>query len=167
MIVGQRLRRLDAAHRVTGRSTFTSDSELQGTLFGGVLRSPHAHARIARLDCSRARSLPGVRAVLTAAEIPGRNVIPLIQSDWPVLAGEFVRHCGEAVALVAADSAEALLKGLAAIVVDYEVLPAMVGLEEALAAATARWTWKGDSMDPRIRMPPSPSGAATMACGSR
>ncbi len=107
-----------------------------------MLRSPHAHARIAHLDVLQARAIPGVRAALTAADIPGQNLIPLIQADWPVLAGEFVRHVGEPVALVAADDPQALRQGLAAIVVDYEPRAPLLDMEEALRSGEVLTQWR-------------------------
>ena len=107
MIVGQRVPRPDAPDKVKGAALYIEDLDFAGSLVGRVLRSPEAHARIARLDVTRARALPGVSAVLTAKDIPGKNLIPLIQADWPVLAEQFVRHVGEAVALVAAETREA------------------------------------------------------------
>src|SRR5258708_29958696 len=108
MMVGQRVRRPDARDKVKGTALYVEDLAFGGSLWAGVLRSPHPHARITDLDVSAARSIPGVRAALTARDIPGQNLIPLIQPDWPVLAGEYVRHVGEAVARVAAGSREAL-----------------------------------------------------------
>ena len=80
-VVGQRLRRPDAPDKVKGSAMYVEDLPLAGALYGGVLRSPHAHARIRKLDAARARAVPGVRAVITAREIPGRNIIPMVQSD--------------------------------------------------------------------------------------
>ena len=91
MIVGQRVRRPDALDKVKGSALYIEDMAVAGALIAGVLRSPHAHARIKLLDVAAARALPGVHAVLTAGEIPGQNLIPMIQSDWPVLADGLVR----------------------------------------------------------------------------
>ena len=88
MIVGERIRRPDAPDKVKGSALYIEDLVFAGSLWGGVLRSPHAHARIARLDVTRARAVAGVHAVLTAKDIPGKNLIPMIQADWPVLAAE-------------------------------------------------------------------------------
>jgi CO/xanthine dehydrogenase Mo-binding subunit len=142
MLIGQRLRRPDALDKVKGSALYIEDLDFGGSLRGGVLRSPHAHARIVRLEVARARGLPGVRAVLTARDIPGQNLIPMIQSDWPVLAGEFVRHVGEAVALVAAESPEAVAAALLAIDVEYEPLTALLDMEEALRAGEVMARWK-------------------------
>ena len=110
------------------------------------------HARIVDLDVTQARTIPGVRAILTARDLPGQNLIPMIQPDWPILAGEYVRHVGEAVALVAAEDATRCSRALAAIVVDYEPLVALLDMEEALAAG------RGDGQHWKIRR-----GEATVA----
>jgi len=142
MIVGQRLRRPDAPDKVKGTALYVEDLAFTGSLVAGVLRSPHAHARILDLDVTQASTIPGVRAILTARDIPGQNLIPMIQPDWPVLAGEFVRHVGEAVALVAADDPASLKRGLQAIVVDYEPRVALLEMEAALAAGEVIQHWK-------------------------
>ena len=142
MSVGQRLRRPDAPDKVKGTAVYVDDLAFAGTLLGGVLRSPHAHARIVHLDVTAARLIPGVRAVLAAADIPGQNLIPMIQADWPVLANEFVRHVGEPVALVAAEDQKALGQALAAILVDYEPRTPMLDMEEALRAGEVLTHWR-------------------------
>jgi CO/xanthine dehydrogenase Mo-binding subunit len=142
MSVGQRLRRPDAPDKVKGTALYVDDLAFAGSLVGGVLRSPHPHARIADLDVGQARAVPGVKAVLTAREIPGQNVIPMIQADWPVLAAEYVRHVGEPVALVAAEDATALRQALDAIVVDYEPRAPLLDMEAALLAGEVLAHWK-------------------------
>lgn len=142
MIVGQRLPRPDAADKVKGTARYVEDLAYAGALWAGVLRSPHPHARITELDATPARSLPGVRAVLSSRDLPGENLVPLIQADWPILAGEFVRHVGEAVALVAAEDAESCRRALAAIVVEYQPLVATLDPEGALAAGEVMAHWK-------------------------
>jgi CO/xanthine dehydrogenase Mo-binding subunit len=142
MVVGQRLPRPDAPDKVKGTALYVEDLDFAGSLVGRVLRSPQAHARIGRLDVGRARAFPGVAAVLTAADIPGQNLIPLIQADWPVLAAEFVRHVGEGVALVAAETREAAEAALAAIVVDYEPLAPLLDMEQSLRAGEVLAHWK-------------------------
>ncbi len=141
-IVGQRLRRPDAPDKVKGTALYIDDLAFAGSLLAGVLRSPHPHARIVDLDVTQASTIPGVRAILTARDLPGQNLIPMIQPDWPVLAGEFVRHVGEAVALVAAEDPAALKRALEAIVVDYEPRVAILDMEEALATGEVIQHWK-------------------------
>ena len=142
MIVGERIRRPDAPDKVKGSALYIEDLDFTGSLWGAVLRSPHAHARIARLDVGRARTITGVRAVLTAKDIPGQNLIPMIQADWPVLAADFVRHVGEGLALVAAETREAMAEALHSIAVEYEPLPALLDMEEALRAGEVISHWK-------------------------
>src|SRR5437773_2120545 len=142
MIVGERIRRPDAPDKVKGSALYIEDLAFIGALWGAVLRSPHAHARIARLAVTRARSVAGVHAVLTAKDIPGKNLIPMIQADWPVLAAQFVRHVGEGVALVAAESREGVTEALHTIVAEYEPLPALLDMEDALRAGEVISHWK-------------------------
>src|SRR5260221_11232987 len=141
-IVGQRLRRPDAPDKVKGPALYIDDLAFAGSLLAGVLRSPPPHARIVDLGVTQASPIPGVRAILTARDLPGQNLIPMIQPDWPVLAGEFVRHVGEAVALVAAEDPAALKRAPAAIVVDYEPRGGSLDLEEALVPGGASQHWK-------------------------
>jgi CO/xanthine dehydrogenase Mo-binding subunit len=142
MSIGERLRALDAPDKVRGRALYVADVAGVGTLVGGVLRSPHAHARVKELNVEAARALPGVRAVLSARDVPGRNAIPLVHADWPVLASDYVRHVGEAVALLAAETPDALRQGLAAIGVVYEPLAATLDIEAAFAAGEVMSHWK-------------------------
>jgi CO/xanthine dehydrogenase Mo-binding subunit len=141
-VVGRRVRRPDAADKVRGTAIYIEDMAAPAALEVAVLRSPHAHARITRLDVAAARALPGVHAVLTAADIPGKNLVPMIQADWPVLADREVRHVGEAVALVAAEDRAAALAALKAIDVAYEPRPALLDMEESLARGEVITHWK-------------------------
>jgi CO/xanthine dehydrogenase Mo-binding subunit len=142
VIIGERARRPDAPDKAKGAARFVRDLSIAAGLEAGVLRSPHPHARILEIDVSRARSVAGVRAVLTAKDVPGKNRLPLVQSDWPALAGEYVRHVGEAVALVAADGPEALAAGLQAIHVEYEPLEGLLDMEQALVTGEVMAQWK-------------------------
>jgi xanthine dehydrogenase molybdenum-binding subunit len=111
--------------RVTGVAKYTDDYVFDGMLFARTLRSRFPHARIRSIDTSAASALPGVRAVLTAADVPGENIHGLVHLDWPVLCavGDKVRYMGDAVAIVAADSEHAAAQALELIQVDYEPLP--------------------------------------------
>jgi CO/xanthine dehydrogenase Mo-binding subunit len=132
-IVGQRIGRLDGVDKVSGTARFSADVTLPGLVWGKALRSPLPHARIRRIDTSKARALPGVLAVLTAADLPdvlvGRRMF-----DMPVLARERVRFIGEKVAVVAAADPEVAEEALALIDVVYEDLPAIIELSKALDA---------------------------------
>ncbi len=130
--IGRSVPRVDAVPKVTGKALFTDDMYLPDMLYAGVLRSPYPSARINSIDCSQALSLPGVRAALTARDIPGSNRFGIIIKDQPYLAQERVRFVGEAVAVVAAETREQVKEALARINVDYTVLPAVFIPEEAM-----------------------------------
>ena len=123
--VGESFERPDAVPKVKGEFRYGSDLNREGMLFGATLRSPHPHARIAGIDVAAAKRLPGVKAVITAAELPTRQRFGLMKLDQPVLASGRVRYVGEPVAIVAADTAEAARVAAKAIDVQYELLPAI------------------------------------------
>ena len=123
--VGLAIPRPDGAEKVTGRVQYVADLKPRGLLYAKLLRSPHAHARIVRIDTSRARALPGVRAILTAADIPGlRKKAPT--RAHAVLAIDRVVFVGQPVAAVAADELAIAEEVLDLIDVQYDVLPAAV-----------------------------------------
>jgi CO/xanthine dehydrogenase Mo-binding subunit len=126
--VGQSIARVDGVEKVTGKAKFTGDLVIPGMLHGKILRSPYAHARIKSIDAARAEALPGVAAVLTAADIAD---IKPFYSGRPVIAIDKVRYTGEPVAAVAAVDLRTAEEALALIHVDYEELPAAVGLDAA------------------------------------
>ena len=130
--VGERLLRDDAVPKVTGEFDYSSDLSAPGMLWGVTLRSPHAHARIVSVDLSKALTLPGVQAILTHADVPGRKRYGLEFPDQPVLAIDRVRYVGEPVAVVAADHPEQARQALAAIAIEYEPLEPVVDMEHAL-----------------------------------
>lgn len=121
--IGQPRPRPDAVDKVTGRARYSDDYHFPGMLHARTLRAQHPHARINRIDTSRARALPGVHAVLTAADIPGEKNHGLVIQDWPALAVDKVRYIGDPVAIVAADTREIATQALALIEVDYTPLP--------------------------------------------
>lgn len=133
--IGRPLPRPDARAKATGAALYAADLWFEGMLHAKVLRSRHPHARVLRIDTSRAKALPGVAAVLTAEDIPGTRVNGLVRRDWPVLVGvgEKVRYMGDALALVAAETEEIAQKALELIEVDYEPLPGVFSVQEALA----------------------------------
>jgi CO/xanthine dehydrogenase Mo-binding subunit len=130
--VGGRLLRDDAIPKVKGAFDYSSDLAAPGMLWGDTLRSPHAHARIVSVDLSRALAMPGVHAILTHADVPGRKTYGLEFPDQPVLAIDRVRYVGEPVAVVAADHPEQGRQALAAIAVEYAPLEPVVDMERAL-----------------------------------
>ena len=110
-----------------------TDIAWPGALIGAVLRSPHPHARISRLDVTAARALPGVHAVMTAADLPGKAVFGIRVADQPILCAEIVRCVGDPVAAVAAESMAQARAALAAIRIEWEILPVLADAEAALA----------------------------------
>ncbi len=129
--VGTGANRVDAAAKVTGSATFVHDMTLPGMLHARLLLSPHASARIRRVDTAKARAMPGVHAVLTGDDLPYK--VGLYMEDKDILARGVVRHQGEAVAAVAAETVEQARAACAAIEVEYEVLEPLHDVHEALA----------------------------------
>src|SRR5262244_2991983 len=121
-IVGHSVPRMDAPGKVTGTALYAADFALPGMLYGRVLRSHEPHARLIRIDTSRAARLPGVRAVITAADVPDVRYGGSVK-DERVFARDRVRFAGQPLAAVAATSPDAAVAALAAIEVFCEPLP--------------------------------------------
>jgi CO/xanthine dehydrogenase Mo-binding subunit len=130
--VGARVPRLDAYGKVTGRAVFGADFALPGMLHGKIVRSTEPHARIVTIDVARAAALPGVRAIITARDVPEVRYGGALK-DETAFATDRVRYVGQPVAAVAATTAEAADAALAAIDVRYEPLPAVLDAEAAMA----------------------------------
>lgn len=131
-VVGSRHPRSDAPAKVRGEALYTADVAFPGMLHGAILRSPVARGRIVRLDVTRARSAPGVRQVLTAAEAPPHRS-GLVIADQRLLAADRITHEGEPIALVAADTPEAARHALELIVLEVEEEEPVVDLDAAVA----------------------------------
>ena len=140
-IVGKRPVRPDGVDKVTGRAQYGADVKLTGLLAGKVLRSPHPHARIRSIDTSKAESLPGVKAVVTAKDLPfaslskeelGGDYGRLKFASDHMIASDKALFKGHPVAAVAAVNAHVAESAMALIEVDYEVLPAVVDVREAM-----------------------------------
>ncbi len=132
-VIGTAVPRPDALAKVTGAGLYAADLVVPGMLHARVLRSAYPHARILSLDISRAQALPGVVAVLTAADIPGRKDCGVHTIDWPVLCYDKVRYVGDALALVLAESEAQAAAALPLIEVVYQPLPVVTGPKEAAA----------------------------------
>jgi aerobic-type carbon monoxide dehydrogenase small subunit (CoxS/CutS family) len=130
--IGQSVKRVDGIPKVTGKAIYTDDISLPNMLFASVLRSPHPCAQIISIDCSEAKKVPGVRAVLIAKDIPGSNRYGSIIKDQQYLAEEKVRYVGDPVAVVAAETKELSRQAMKKIHVDYKKLPAVFAPEEAM-----------------------------------
>jgi CO/xanthine dehydrogenase Mo-binding subunit len=130
-VIGQPVARTDNAGKVTGEARYTADVLLPGTLWAKTLRSPYSHARIIRIDTSRAEKAGGVRAVLTGNDVRG-ILYGRRYRDISILAQERARFMGERIAAVAADTLEQAERALELIDVHYEELPAVFDPEAAL-----------------------------------
>jgi 4-hydroxybenzoyl-CoA reductase alpha subunit len=130
-VVGKSLPQLDAMEKAMGKTRFVSDMVLPNMLYGRILRSPYPHARILRVDTSKAEKLPGVKAVATYEDTPGIKFGPRTE-DWLILARDKVRFCGDEVAAVAAWDEDTAEEALDLIEVAYEELPFVVDPMEAM-----------------------------------
>ena len=131
-VIGMPVPRVDGRDKVTGSANYGADFDLPGTLWAKTVRSPYPHARIASIDTSAAKALPGVHAVLTGADLPanmrwGRRIV-----DVPVLAQGEVKFVGEQVAAVVADDEEIAQRAVNLVEVEYEELPTVTDPEEAM-----------------------------------
>jgi CO/xanthine dehydrogenase Mo-binding subunit len=140
-VIGTRPIRHDGVDKVTGRAQYGADISLAGMLHGRVLRSPHAHARIKSINADKALAVPGVKAVVTGADLPPAEDKTIMTAEGPanmkflsnnVLAADKVVYKGHPVAAIAATSAHIAEEALALIEVDYEVLPPLLNVREAM-----------------------------------
>jgi xanthine dehydrogenase YagR molybdenum-binding subunit len=141
--VGKAQPRIDGIQRVTGQARYTYDVQLPGMLYGAILRSPHAHARLLRIDTKRAEALPGVRLILThenTPEIPWRN-------GQTRLFDTTLRYAGEEVACVIADDLDIAQDALELIAAEYEVHPFVIHPEAALEANAPRLHAEGNIVE--------------------
>jgi aerobic carbon-monoxide dehydrogenase large subunit len=169
--VGQPVQRFEDATLITGHGRYTDDIELPHTAYAHVLRSPVAHAEIRKVDAQAARAMPGVLLILTgddvvaeglgdvpcATPLTNRDGSPRRDTPHPVLALRKVRHVGEPVALVVAETLAQARDAAEAIVVDYAELPAAVDLRGATASGAAQlfehiannvvFDWDNDTSD--------------------
>ena len=125
--------RADGVPKVKGEFEYASDMRMEGMLHGATLRSPHPRADVWGIDIGPALAIPGVHAVLTHADVPGRKTYGMEVPDQPVLAINHIRYQGEPVAIVAADHPETARRAADAIVVDYRELTPLTDAEAAMA----------------------------------
>ncbi|HTR83270.1 MAG TPA: xanthine dehydrogenase family protein molybdopterin-binding subunit [Reyranella sp.] len=139
--VGRSILRLEDVRFLTGRGHYVSDIVCADALWGHVLRSPHAHARIGKIDLSRAQAMPGVRAIYLAADLEAEGlgpmpcmaaVKPLVVPPRPALARHRVRHVGDPVAFIVADTVEQAREAAEAVDIEYESLDAVADGRAAL-----------------------------------
>ncbi len=145
-VVGARMRKADSIQKATGEAMYTDDLQPARLLHGRILRSPHPHAHILSIDTAAATALPGVFAVMTGADLPTAYCVIPWTPDETALATDKVRYIGEGVAAVAACDEETAIRALAMIVVNYDVLPAVIEPDAALAEGAPlvhERDWKG------------------------
>ncbi len=137
-VIGRRLRKTDGLKKATGEAVYTDDIRLPRMLHCKILRSPHAHARIKKIDFARCRAHPGVVEVLEGKEMPTRyGVIPWTR-DEQALAADKARFIGDEIAAVAAVDELAAEEALELIDVDWEILPHLIDPEDALHSEAVR-----------------------------
>ncbi len=132
--IGASLTPADAEAKTQGIYPYAADLWAEGLLWAALLRSPHPHARILSIDTTEAARMPGVRAVVTHADVPGDAAHGRKVADRPVFASGIVRHHGEPIAAVAADHPDTARLAAAAIAVEYEVLEPVTDPEQAFSA---------------------------------
>lgn len=132
--IGGTLPRYRGAEHALGDFQYTGDLHAPGMLFGALLLSPHPRARVLRIDTQAAAALPGVHAVIHAADVPGQRYQGLLEPDWPIFVavGETTRYVGDVLCAVAAETEALARHALDQIQVDYDVLPPITSPEQAL-----------------------------------
>ncbi len=132
--IGKKVKRVDAIQKVKGENKFVSDYEFKGMLYGALVLSKRARARVKSMNTDEARKINGVKAILTYKDIPGENQLGEVVEDMPCLVpiGGEVRYFGDVIALVAAESQQIANIAANAVVVEYEDLPAVLSIEESL-----------------------------------
>lgn len=131
-VVGKRVIRKDAVPKVDGSAIYSGDLKMPGMLYGKTLRSHVPHARLISIDTSEAEKIPGVHAILTYRDVPGKNRYGLSIQDQPVLVDDKIRQQGDPIAFVAADSVEICQDAMDKIRVEIEELPGVFDIDEAL-----------------------------------
>ena len=133
-IIGKEVPRIDALDKATGQALYAGDFKLPGMLFGKLLLSPHPHAKILNINTEKAERLPGVKAVITAKDVPDvKYGVSPARYDENILAIDRVRYIGDEVAAVAAVDEETAVEAVGLIEVEYEPLPAVFDPFEATA----------------------------------
>jgi len=134
LVVGRSVVRTDALDKALGRARFTADYIQKGTIVVKVVRSSQPHALIKRVDVDAALKVPGVQAVLTAADVPGENQIGYVLPEQPFLNGEKVHYIGDPIALVCGENEDAAADGADAVEVEYQPLLAAFDIDATLRA---------------------------------
>lgn len=132
--LGERVHRVDAREKTLGYGEYVDDLEVEGMIYASAIRSKYPRARVLSIDAEKAKALPGVVDVYTAADIPGNVKVGHLVQDWDTIipVGECTRYLGDAVALVAAESYEVLEKAKKLVKIEYEELPFISSPYEAM-----------------------------------
>jgi CO/xanthine dehydrogenase Mo-binding subunit len=133
LAVGAPVRRVDADRKVTGEALYVDDLSFPGMLHAAPVLPGIAHARLIAVDPSAALAMPGVRAVVTAADVPGDNQVGVVERDQPLLVQDTIRYTGDAVAIAVAETPAAAREAARAVRVDAEELPAVFDAVEAMS----------------------------------
>jgi CO/xanthine dehydrogenase Mo-binding subunit len=163
-VIGKRQPKLDGFEKVTGRAKYAGDYSLPGMLCLKVLRSPYPHARVVSIDTAQALALPGVKAVLTAKDMPAYRPNP-----WMPILTDVARFVGDDIAVVAAVDEDTAVEALGLIKVDYQVLPFVLDPEEALKANAPKLFPEGNLIGgaPAVVNRSAISDSLFAACGGR
>lgn len=149
-VVGKRVPQIDAFEKVTGQLRYGGDISIPGMLHAKVLRSPYAHAKVVKIDTSKAEALPGVAAVITYKDCPNKDwICPAFNWQGPVI-GEIVRYIGDEVAAVAAINEKTAEEALDLIDVEYEPMPAVFDIVEAMKPDAVQVRPDGNMRYPNI-----------------
>ena len=148
-LIGAPEPRLDGLAKASGRAKYPSDERPDGLLFAAVLHSPHAHAKILKIDTSEAEALPGVKAIHLIAQ-----------------EGATVRYHGEEILALAAESEEVARDGCRAVKIEFEVLPHAATEEQALSEGAPRLTPRGNTQEGRAQEDGDPDGAMQQAAAT-
>ena len=140
--LNRRIPRVDAADKITGRAVYAADIKFPDMLFSGCLRSNYAHAKIVKIDTSKAKDIEGVHAVLTSEDAPK----PQSWADYPFLCDGIVRYIGETVAIVAAENEQLVEDALKAISIEYEELEGVFTIEDAVKENAVQVREKGSGL---------------------
>lgn len=134
-VIGENLHRVDAATKALGIAEYTDDIRLAGMLYGGAVRSGHPRALVKNIDVRAAAALAGVAAVITAADLPGKQKIGHLKKDYDVLVpiGKETHFAGDAIVLIAAESRAVLEEAKKLVEVEYDVLPPVLSCQQAMA----------------------------------
>lgn len=163
--VGRSLERIGAADSVLGGRPFVDDIAVPGMLHGALVLSPHPRARVMRIDTTRARDLPGVHAIATAADVPGERWYGLLHNDWPgfVAVGEEVRCVGDVLAAVAAVDRHTAREAAKLVEVTYELLPPVLDPQRSLEPDAPRVNPQHENLLERSVVLRGDAGAALAA----